>query len=417
MKADNLRNGFIWNSIGSTINACVSLFLMIVVTRINGINDAGIFTFGYSLACLLQVIATYSGRPFQVTEINENIKDSDFFWCRILTSIITLIVGLLFVSIKGYDIYKIIIILMAIIYRISDAISDCFYGILQKNEKLDLVGKSLFIKGIINSILFIVTDLIFKNLILSFTLLIIINILISFFYDYLNVKKINFKVYNINKTNIKYILIKGFSVFLYTILIQYLVSAQKYVIDNVLEESYQTIFGILLMPASVMVLISQFIVLPFLTSITKYIKEHDKHNINKITCKLSLSIFIVCVLGIIVSYFIGVEVLSFVYSIDLTDYRLSLVLILIGSGLFALSYVLSSIMTTMRYNTSQLVIYIIVSIFTYIISNYFISNFGIQGSFLAYLISMILLFVLYLIVFNVLKKGFFNENIDNSTSI
>ena len=44
----NLKKNTIWNIVGTTLNAFVSLVLMVAVTRINGINDAGIFTFSFS---------------------------------------------------------------------------------------------------------------------------------------------------------------------------------------------------------------------------------------------------------------------------------------------------------------------------------------------------------------------------------
>ena len=61
---NNTKKNFVWNMIGATVNSFTSLIFMIVVTRINGTKEAGIFTFAFSLACLLQVISNYSGRTF-----------------------------------------------------------------------------------------------------------------------------------------------------------------------------------------------------------------------------------------------------------------------------------------------------------------------------------------------------------------
>ena len=47
-KEKQFRKSFIWNMLGSGINAFNSLFFMIVVTRINGVIDAGIFTLAFS---------------------------------------------------------------------------------------------------------------------------------------------------------------------------------------------------------------------------------------------------------------------------------------------------------------------------------------------------------------------------------
>ncbi len=402
---NNLKKNIIWNSIGSTVNACVSLFLLILVTRINGVEQAGIFTFSYSLACLLQVIISYAGRPFHVTERDSSIKDSDFFYSRLVTAVITFIIAFFYVIFKGYEVYKILIIFLALAYRASDALSDCFYAILQKKDQLYKVGISLLIKGIICTLVFVICDLLTKNLVLSLILMTVINIIICYFYDYLNTAKTKFKFEKPNTDKILIILKKGFSVFAFTILIQYLVGAQKYAIDGVLEEEFQTIFGIILMPATVIVLISQFIVQPYLTKVTDLIKNKKYKELNSLVIRMSLYILLFSAAAVVGAYLLGTQVLSLVYGIELVSYRVPLCLILIGASLFALSYVLSSVMMALRFNTGQLVIYIIVSIFTFFESAYLVKSMQIQGATLAYLISMSVLLVLYIGYYLFLKKG------------
>ena len=53
---ENTRKNTIWNIIGTTINAFSSLFFMIIVTRVNGVFDAGIFTFAFSTATMFNII-------------------------------------------------------------------------------------------------------------------------------------------------------------------------------------------------------------------------------------------------------------------------------------------------------------------------------------------------------------------------
>ena len=77
MKKDKiLIKNFIWNTIGIMLNSFNSLFFLIVVSRINGLNDAGIFSLAFSTALLLYTIGLYSGRMFQVTDI-ENTSGNE----------------------------------------------------------------------------------------------------------------------------------------------------------------------------------------------------------------------------------------------------------------------------------------------------------------------------------------------------
>ena len=66
-----IKKNVIWNIAGATANAFTSLVFAIIVTRINGLEEAGIFTYAFATSCLFYVIAIYAGRAFQVTDITE----------------------------------------------------------------------------------------------------------------------------------------------------------------------------------------------------------------------------------------------------------------------------------------------------------------------------------------------------------
>ena len=147
------KKNFIWNTLGTGFNAFNSLFFMIIATRVNGVDDAGVFTIAFSTACILYAIGLYAGRVYQVTELNKNITDKDFIINRLITCFSMIIFLILFCVVRNYDIEKSIIFLLLTIYKASEAFSDVVYGVLQKNDKLDIVGKSLFGKSLISIIL------------------------------------------------------------------------------------------------------------------------------------------------------------------------------------------------------------------------------------------------------------------------
>ena len=72
------KKNVIWNMIGTTFNAFNSLFFMMVVTRINGLANSGVFTLAFSLACLLCLIGGYEGRDYQVTDVKNEYSDIEY---------------------------------------------------------------------------------------------------------------------------------------------------------------------------------------------------------------------------------------------------------------------------------------------------------------------------------------------------
>ena len=121
---NNIKKNILWNTIGSLINAFTSLFFLIAVTRINGVKIAGIFSFAFSLACFFQVIGTYSGRSYQVTENNKEVKDSDYVTSRYITCSLMMLVTLIYVLFKSYSSFKVTLIFILVSYKLVEAFAE-----------------------------------------------------------------------------------------------------------------------------------------------------------------------------------------------------------------------------------------------------------------------------------------------------
>lgn len=394
------KKNFVWNLVGATLNSFTSLFFMIIVTRINGIEDAGTFTFAFSIASLLQVIGTYHGRPFQVTNKSKKLSDYDFLWTRLFTCIVMFMITVIYVIVKQYDFIKSLIIVLLVIYRLIEAYADSYYAIMQKNDRLYNVGISLTIKSIISVFLFLVLDLISKNSLVSIIALIVSQLLIFLFYDVRIKNKLEYIKTKISFSKIKMIIISGFSIFIVTILSQYLLHAPKFPIDKFLTSDNQTIYGILSMPATMMLLCSQFIIHPFLLKMNNYVKDKKYADFKKLIYKLCGILLLLGMIGEIALYFIGIPILNLIYGVDLSKYVFELLIIVLGGLLFGISVIISYAMITMEKNTIQSIIFIIASIFAYLSSNYLVNIYSLFGASLSYLASMLLVLILYFIFFN-----------------
>lgn len=382
------KKNFIWNTLGTGFNAFNSLFFMIIATRVNGVDDAGVFTIAFSTACILYAIGLYAGRVYQVTELNKNITDKDFIINRLITCFSMIIFLILFCVVRNYDIEKSIIFLLLTIYKALEAFSDVVYGVLQKNDKLDIVGKSLFGKSLISIILFLVIDILTKNMIISIISMIIACILIIIFYDFRKTYSyIDLKI-KIDWHNVLNILKKGFFVFAISFLGMYVVNAPKYSIDSFLTNDYQTIFGIIVMPATIMSLIAQFLIHPYLNKILEFYKTKNLKGLEKVLLKIIGIILLFGIIATILGYVIGTQVLGLIYGLDLSMYKVSLAIIIISATLYTIGTVCSSILTTVRETFSQFIIYLGVSIFAFIISATLTKFLGINGSIIAYFFIM-----------------------------
>lgn len=400
---ENLKKNAVWNLIGTTINAFASLIFMIIVTRVNGISDAGIFTFGFSVATMFNIIGVYAGRIYQVTEKNK-ISNKDFLYNRIISCIFMIIISFAFVFINGYNFVKALIIILLCLLKMFEAFSDVIYGFLQKKLNLYKVGISLTLKNTIGLLVFTLFDLITKDIIISIISFILIYILFLLFYDLrqCNLKKVIKE--KLNLANVKEIFYRGFPTFFTAFLTIYIINSSKYVIDKFSSNSDQAIFGIIIMPATIMILIAQFVIHPFLTMMDENIKKKDYNSLIKIITKLSIFVFLVGIIGVIGCHFIGINILELFYGVKLSKYRLCLDIILFGSIFYALTSIINTVLIAMRHTVIQMIIYIITSIFAFISSYFLVKSNGIYGASLNYFIVMLINYLVFLLSFFIIYK-------------
>lgn len=372
-----------------------SLIYMIIVTRFVGIEEAGKFTFAYAVACTFYIVGVYYGKSFQITDTSNRYYDTDYINNRLTTCIIMVILTLLFCFIMNYSMDKILLILALTIYRGTDAFIDSLHAIIQKKDRVYKVGVSIFLRALLLIIAFIISVVLFKNIIVSSIIIMIINILYLLLIDFKLVKKSMTKG-KFDKTKNIILLIEGFSVFLFSFLAIYVINSSKYAIDALSTNEIQGVFGIIFLPSSFVSLISLYIVQPFLNNIAMFIKEKRIKKLNSLLIKLTLLISLVGLFAIIIALFMGIPVLELLYGIKLNNQLFNLIIIIIGSLFYSIYSIYSQVLIAMRKNLYQVVSLIILFFMSILLSNYLVQNNGINGASMAYLLIMLieLLFIL-----------------------
>lgn len=397
MKIENKKfaNDFIWNTLGTGLNSFNSLFFLIIVTRVNGGHDAGIFSIAYSTALILYTIGLYSGRLCQVTDVENKIKDKDYILNRTITCILMIILGAGFLAIKQYSAYKTTVFILLCIFKATEAFAEILYGIIQKNDLLYRVGQSLTLKSLLGIVLFLIIDVGTHNLVLACICMIMVNISATISFDYLFVSRKLIDKSKVQIPNILTIFKSEFFVFANSFLGIYVLNAPKYAIDNFLTEELQAIYGYIVMPGTVMVLFAQFVVLPFLNKLKELYKEKDFKNFKAIIRKVRLCVVAFGIFAVLCAYFLGPEVLGIIYGENLKAYRLDLTLIISAYIFYSISYVNLVVLTTMRTTFAQFIVYIITAIIALIGSNFFVQKFGVHGGAYSCATTLVLQFIMY----------------------
>lgn len=398
-KTNNVsRSSYVFNAVNAIVSALQNPIILLVITRTNGVYDAGVFSIAFAIATLMLYVGLYGLRRFQSSDINEKYSFSEYHGMRILTcsamifvSIIYCVYGMCF---NGYNAEKAAVIFMICIVKVCQAYSDVYHGCMQQKGRLDVATKSSSIRYTFEMAAYVLLLVITRNLIISTAAFMAASIL-GLLLTSVNAGK-HYCTYrpSFRWDKIKLLAVEGFPLFASLFLNMYISNAPKYAIDTYLTEEVQAVYNMIFMPAFVVMLIANFIFNPILTTYARLWLQKSEESIGKLMQKIkkqTLFIAGLSLFGLAVAYTIGIPVLSFIFGIDLSGYRTELCVVMLGGGALAYATYFSTVITIIRLQKTLIVCYGVIALAARLTSGLFVLNYGIMGAALMYGILMSIL--------------------------
>ena len=392
------KKDYIWNSIGSFLQSAISPILLIVITRLNGVGDSGLFSFAMSLSVVFWAISLWGGRTYQVSDVKKEFSSGDYIVVRFISSLIVAVFSISFCILSGYDLIKTELIMVLVSFKILESIADSIYGVLQIHNKLYIVGISLTMKSVFGFMLFTLVDILTKNIVYGALSIFIVNIAVVIFYDIPLMKHV--ESVGLTKKNIMQagkIMKKTAEVFVVVFLTMFSLNIPRYFLD---KYHYDQIgyFGIMAMPITLLTLFISFVLQPNVVNLSELLKKKKIKEFTKIVSKIDFITFTLGILFVVSSYLIGVWALNTVFGIDINNFRIDLTIMVIGAVANAFASIYVNLLIILRRFKGQFYTLLVTNILAVILSIYLIDRLAMLGSVLvfmtiSFLQAIILLFI------------------------
>ena len=406
-----VRDSYIWNMAGSFLLAFQSVIILMVLTRICDLSEAGIFTIAYANANLFFTIGKNGMRYFQASDPKERYTFKDYLMSRVVTTVLMLLLVAVYVlwvsGANGYTVRKMSIIFLMCVFKSVDVVEDIFFGRYQQMGRLDIAAKAITLRVSFSTVVFLVMLVISKDLLGTLMVSILLSYVMLFYVLKITIEPFKGERNPADWHQVKRLLIDCFPLFFGAFLSIYISNAPKYAIDALLSDELQACYGFISMPVLVISLLNGIIFNPVIREMSilwneSKILDFCKRVIRQLFIVLGLTG--VCVAG---AWLIGIPVLSVLYNTDLSDYKMELIILLLGGGLLGISGLFSTVITIIRYQKSLLVGYTVVSVLAFLLSDKIVAEYEIFGASVLYLLLMLVLsicFALFLIVGIVRKR-------------
>lgn len=411
IKEDDIgKQSVFWNMMSSGLNSIVSMLLLWVVTLLNGVSDAGIFSLGFSTSQMMLTIGNYGMRNYQATDVTNKYSIKVYEASRIVTNIIMMVSVLGFVWFEGYYFEKALITILLCLLKVTDAFDDVYGGYYQVKGRLDIAGKIMSIRIGAYVLGFILTLIFTHSLILSCLISIIISSIVLIVLIHSTKIIIPLEKPSFQWNRIWNLLTECFPLCISAFLLIYMGNAPKYAIDTYLTAKDQAYYTYLFMPCFVTNLFVGFALQPLLVRLSKSWVHKEYRKFIKLCGLIFAGALIISTIIIIGGAILGCPILSIVFGVSLSAYTNVLVVLLIGGAFFAFAVIEQVILTVMRRQVYLLIGFGIASVIAMLISGILVKKFALLGAAYAYTISagalfLVLAFMIFMFLYLEKKKN------------
>ncbi len=185
----SLRVNFSWTLVGNSVYSASQWGLIVVMAKLGSPELVGLYSLALAVTTPVFMFTFLGLSNIQATDVQAKNTFGDYLGLRLLCSLlgVVFIAGIL--GVAGYKGDVAIIIALVSLSKLLESISDVSYGLMQKQERLDLIARSLMLRGILSLVVIPASLSYFHSLAVALAMQVIVWGGLMWFYDLPNVRR------------------------------------------------------------------------------------------------------------------------------------------------------------------------------------------------------------------------------------
>ena len=385
----NARRNYTFNTLSAAMSAVMMLLLQLLTTRVLGAEAAGRVSVDAATVLLCFHIGQLNMRPVQCTDLRERFSFSEYLTLKSITVALMLAICLVYVFARGYDAKRGAFCMAFCAFKALEAVSDCFWGMLQQKGRIDLAGLGGAMYHFTAITAFAVVLFASENLAaaaLAMALagaanLLLYTLPLSRYFDKARLSRRFGRI-----GRLVAVLVPLFAAGYF---LNLAITLPKYALERYGSETAQGHFAAMYMTAQGVLLLCSFLYYPQLTVLARHAAEGDVAGFLRRLARLGAAIVLIDLAVAAGGWLVGTELLGLLFGLTLTPYRPDLLLILFGGGFFALYTLTSYALIAMREQKGLWLLTLCVLALSALLNAVLVPRALLRGAALSYLLMMI----------------------------
>jgi O-antigen/teichoic acid export membrane protein len=380
-----LRSGVIWSLVGTVINAFAHWAILSILAKYGSVTRVGEYTFALSVITPLMLFSSLQLRSIIASDVKHEYHFGSYLSVR-MVSMAAAVLVIVFISLsQQYPPYIWLIMCMLLILKCGESISDNIYGQLQRNGRMDWVGKLLSLRSIAMIIVFLLSMILTRNVPISLGSMVLVVV------GFIAMMELRIgrafcdtgMVPSWNKESFFRITKLGFPLGAVIFLNSLSMNIPRYVMEHFRGLEDLGYFGAIFSIGTAGSLVVSSIGQAAIPSLAIFATDKAWRSYFRLTGKLICAALLLGIAGIAVAVLWGDWLLSFLFTSEYSKFQAEFVLYMGACAISYVSSVLGISMTSARFIVSQVPLNVIMALFITIAGILLIPHYGIWGGFMA----------------------------------
>lgn len=294
------KRNMIWNSAGSlTYFACQWLTTIVVVRLSGGFTNAGILALVMSVYNIFQPFAAYRMYTYQVSDIKRENSTGEYLAFRSLTCFLAFSICFIYAA-ATCSFEAFVAVVLYCLYKAISLLIEILHGYEQLNFRMDYMGKSMALQGILSLGAFSGVLVLQGGIHLAIASMIVTNLLVAAVYDlprYLSFEEIHF---GISAEKVKHLLRYCFPIVVSSVVFSAAMSIPRQYLSVVWGDDFLGIYASVAAPAVIVQMGATYLYNPLLSTFAEYYQQNVIKKFLRLLFKTIAGIVILALLSTVV---------------------------------------------------------------------------------------------------------------------
>lgn len=342
------RKNMLWNSTGSlTYLVCQWLITVLVVRLSSGYDAAGLLSLAMSVTGIFGTLANYKMGTYQVSDVKREHDLSEYLGFRAFMLTVSFVACMIYAAITCVP-AALATVALWYAYKAVGLLIDVLHGEDQLGGRMDYIGMSFILQGIVALAIFYGVFRATQSLNLAIAVMIAGALLVLFAFDVPRASRFAKVRFSLTKKKLVFFLTTPAAAAIAYVAVNTIFAIPKQYLSFAFGDAALGIYSSVAMPSLIIQMGALYIYSPLLSVFPRHFYDHDTKGLVKLLARTSLAIVAVGAACAIVLEFVGSWLLQLIFGASIAPYVYLLQPVILATVLTGFLWFIGDLLVTLR---------------------------------------------------------------------